>query len=423
MNPADFIRKGVAKLNDWFEKTEREELEQRLEVAKGFGSESPQENGSGRPVTERSKMPSGDPQSEAAGIAEILPKRRDNPTPVPGGAARGEQPRDRTPREDETLYSPQGGDAYREKDRLVRQIRAVYSPFGDQIASVILQKCLMPDGVQLLATKLGLDPIGDDELDHKQIVEYLISRGTATFCESVGIRVATPFPARGGLARTSTNEGDRHSSGGEKVRMGQDMATHGRVGAESPVLKMSQTELKPANLTPSSEGTEECQDPVTLPSRHSVERGQASSTPPPFPPSPHRPLQVSNLGDRPMTPVPIQQPQQGLEGMTRQPQQPRHPLPPPQPSTPPEALQPVALKVDSTPRDGTGGASRTSSAAGQGGSDPRVPPPGPNDPLRATPLPGQRVKKSNPADETTAERKAADFLRDELEAGGLLDDD
>jgi hypothetical protein len=416
MNPADLIRKGVAKLNDWFEKTEREELEQRMEIAKGNPLEAPKEPRLKRPRPGRGDDEFGDSGTEAAGIAEIVPARRDHRTPDPNATPRPRQKGERPPTEDEFLLSPQGGEAYREKNRLVQRISATYSSFGDQIASAILQKCLMPDGVQLLVSKLGMHPIGDDELDHQQIVDYLQSKGTSAFCEVVGIRMATPVPSRGGLLKAPGNEADRHGAvGGEKVRMAQNMATHGKVAADSPVMKMNQTGVKPVNLTPTSGGTEEIHTPLPLPPFPRSDRERISSTTPPPPPSAQRPLQASRLNDRPLTPIPVHAPSARSEGSSDRVQAPRQPTPPVPSTAPPPNLQPVSLRGEATPQAGTSGGARSASGTGHPQGDPRVPPPGPDDPLRATPLPGRGLAKRDPADEDTAERKAADFLRDELD--------
>ncbi len=413
MNPADLIRKGVAKLNDWFEKTEREELEQRREIAKGNPLE---ESPPGRQSAGRKGEELGKPSAEPAGIAEIIPASRSHRTPCPDATTTQGGRSERPSGETELLIASRGGETYREKNRLVQQISNTYSAYGDQVASAVLQKCLMPDGVQLLATKLGMDPIGDDDLDHNQIVDYLRTKGTTAFCEAVGIRLATPVPSRGGLARSRGNEEDRHGPvGGEKVRMAQNMSAHGKVEADSPVMKMSQTGVIPVDLASSSEGTETIKSPTPAPPVQRADRNRVSSTPPLPVPAAQRPLQSSRLSERPLTPVPIHAPGPKPEAASSRAQPASQSTPPAPPTPQPAPMQPVSLRGDATPHGAMTSPARSASDTGHPASDPRVPTPGPDDPLRATPLPRRDLAKRDPANEDTGERRAADFLRDELD--------
>lgn len=78
--------------------------------------------------------------------------------------------------------------AYCERQGIVEMVEERYQKYGPTIATAILTRALMPNGVDLLLQKLDLKPTGRLLVDHDQIIQYIDFHGAEKFCQACGIR-------------------------------------------------------------------------------------------------------------------------------------------------------------------------------------------------------------------------------------------
>lgn len=283
MNPARLIRKSVAALNEWFEKAEKEEMEQRMEVARPAVDERPSRERITRDLDGSKVIDFRTTTPPVAGIGEVvgsssrsltpLPEDFSNRTPAPITAA-GTPPvkfreRQHTPSPDVIVFAPRNDRVFRERNRMVRFIGENYSRFGDSVASAVLQKCLIEDGVQLLVTKLGMSPEGDDAADHRQIIHYIEEQGVQKFCEVVGVR---------GAVKESEKEAPSVSS--SKVKVAQNLSgPTDQAAGKSHKLNVEQVNVKPVSL---SDGKGGQRDPAAADTQPAPPRQNRTVKPFPF---------------------------------------------------------------------------------------------------------------------------------------------
>lgn len=93
---------------------------------------------------------------------------------------------------------------YEERNEQVVKIHAMFSDFGNQVASHILTYSFMDGGVRRLVEKLGMEPRRRDGADLAQIESWLTNNGVEEFCRICGIRtgskdaVQRPLPPKKG---------------------------------------------------------------------------------------------------------------------------------------------------------------------------------------------------------------------------------
>ncbi len=451
MNPGNLFRKSVAALNDWFEKADREEMEQRKEVLRPPDETRPGKQRVGRDLDGSKVIDFRQTDMTPAGIAEIVPAaKKAAPSPHATPATQGElTPSDSdarahsyTPTPNDMIFSGEGDPHYGERNRLVRQIGEKYSQFGDAVASSVLQRCLVEDGVQLLVTKLGLAPEGDDRADHQQVLQFIEENGIAKFCEVVGIR--------------TSSTGSVHGRGsGEPYKVAQNLSGRSKkAGGESHLLEMKRIRVEPitlGNTTEDSQSDAEAASttPATLDLTPAAEKPllpPPEQTPPQT--TPPKPMHSIPAPSMPLVSREVPPPRP----LTPPPETSRHLQPPPEYHEPkraePKTLSPVSLsgkpvpkksvpapKADSpkdlAPRELT----RRDIAKGHNrpitqGDMSRTPTPGHEsagdqpDPLRPAailhnPAPLQNKSAEVEQKPATPKRNVADFLRDEI----IMDDD
>lgn len=281
VNPADWLKKGVTKLHGWLEKAEREELEQRLDIAKELEdprgdllSDDPDQP---RVVDLESPEPAT-PAPAAPPTPAAKPATPPPPAPpqfassgYPGAAPRGIAgltKRESGQRDDDQriVINDTNDTMYRQRDMLVTAIRERYAGYGPRVATAMLQRVLLPNGIELVLAKLGLKSRGNADRDHDQITDFLDKRGVEPFCEALGIKAessgAAPRPAVGRSGSDSSSQGGRSGTGGERPprldstdphdmerrRLNAQLSQNAVEKGASHAIKLQKVNVKPINL-------------------------------------------------------------------------------------------------------------------------------------------------------------------------------
>lgn len=344
LNPADWLKKGVSTLHGWLEKAEREEMEQRLDIVKEL--EDPRkdttEPGSlealGEPIVDPSApapaAPAPAPAPEPAVAHRPRPEKQ-TPQPIPqtgppqfasssyppptrGIAGLAKREAGQQVDDQKIVINDTNDTMYRQRDMLVTAIRERYAGYGPRVATAVLQRALLPNGVEIILAKLGLKTRGNADRDHDQIIDFLNTRGVDPFCEALGIK-ADPaasatggaLPARGSAYRTTSLE----SSGAKSGTAGKSgTGGHSPHGADSTGPR--EAELRRLNAQHSQNSVEKGAShsmkmqkvnvkPIHIGAGASVPQTPMppTPTPPPTPPAP-----ASNTAPKPSAAPPASTP-------------------------------------------------------------------------------------------------------------------
>lgn len=95
-------------------------------------------------------------------------------------------------RSDQIVNNEMGDTIYTQRNDVVQVVYERYAKFGDKIASAVLSKALLPNGLVMMLAKLELNSIGVAMADHDQIVDWIDENGVDVFCKKMGIRMQAP---------------------------------------------------------------------------------------------------------------------------------------------------------------------------------------------------------------------------------------
>ncbi|MBI5155270.1 hypothetical protein HZA57_08530 [Candidatus Poribacteria bacterium] len=272
----DAIRKAVAAINAWFERAEREHHEQVMEVLRPpqdsktaddrlkreisgnilelddlnsaeLGGSRQRANAKNAPQPPRAAVPPPPPTPLRSQFPTAPPTAR------PGDS--GEIPIPNTPRNLAGLRqrrhgeqpSPEAGivqnqrndTIYNQRNEVVAQVAERYSKYGSAVASSILSKAFLPNGLELLLSRLGLNSVGQTLKDHDQIVAYIDRNGVEAFCEKAGIRYDPKRMVR--------KPGDSDSEARMKPPTPQPLRQKSPASA-SPKLELKKVNIRPVTL-------------------------------------------------------------------------------------------------------------------------------------------------------------------------------
>ncbi len=246
INPAALIRDAVAALNRWFERAEREEEESLRELVAPPVHESVKDDHlkrtSAGPVLDlRNAEPPREHQAANIPPPPMNPPpprvaASATPSPVRTGVAGLANRRAPGNRNEQLIVQNDANDtAYRQRNEVVAEVARRYEKYGKRVATAILGKVFLPNGLEALLAKLGLISQGSADADHAQVVGWIDANGVETFCARLGIRTAIDSPAAPGPKA----KGARPTFKKESAKPTDSTA---------PGFKLRQTNIKPVSL-------------------------------------------------------------------------------------------------------------------------------------------------------------------------------
>lgn len=181
-----------------------------------------------RPPTPKSSM--RDPQSD----------QPITPSPRPGEVAglRHRQPGMQLGSEG-LIQNETNDTIYNARNQVVALIHERYAKFGDSIATAVLTKAFLPNGLELLLTKLNLSTTGSQIRDHEQIVAFIDRNGIEAFCRATGIRYE---------AGKTKDEQERYVEKQRRRRTSENLSRQANNGGVSPTMDLKATGIRPVNL-------------------------------------------------------------------------------------------------------------------------------------------------------------------------------
>ncbi|MCB2154058.1 hypothetical protein KQI84_04180 [bacterium] len=282
----DQVNEVIGAVKGWFDRCEEERRQEALEVlhpprqesdrddnlgedAQGRflnfdGSKKPQRGLMDDPTTDVAAPPLTPPPPTGHSHAPAHPEhahmtkgKADPRTPPTPGEVAGLRHRGKNVEPDSggLIQNETNDTMYNARNQVVAVIHQRYAKFGDSIATAVLTKAFMPNGLELLLTKLGLGSVGSQFEDHEQIVRFIDREGVAEFCRRAGIRYNE---------EKTKSERQTYEEKQKRRRTSQNFARQAKNGGVSPTMDLKKTGIKPVKLE-KAENLPQFQSPAPAP--------------------------------------------------------------------------------------------------------------------------------------------------------------
>ncbi|MEQ8820372.1 MAG: hypothetical protein RLY93_09005 [Sumerlaeia bacterium] len=251
------LRSLVDRIQEWLLKVERSQGEHAREIlnpppAEGMEHDSLRRDRNGALYLdldsqgEEPPMPPPAPPKRAAGVSrESRASSPDPLVPLPDRVAgiRTRQRGEAAGNQNGVVQNETNDTIYNQRNELVGLVHEKYAKYGDTIATAILSKVFLPNGLDLLLGKLELTPSGDPFRDHDRVAELIDRHGVEAFCQRAGIKYD---------AEKVMREQQRYTSSQKQQRVNEYQKNLVQNGVSSKV-KLKQTNIKPLTLTDTQE--------------------------------------------------------------------------------------------------------------------------------------------------------------------------
>jgi len=93
------------------------------------------------------------------------------------------------PEQNKIVQNEANDTVYSERNEIVKTVYDKYAKYGDKVASAVLSKSFLPNGLQMILAKLEIESLGRPLMDHDQIVDWIDEHGVEEFCKRMKIKL------------------------------------------------------------------------------------------------------------------------------------------------------------------------------------------------------------------------------------------
>lgn len=94
------------------------------------------------------------------------------------------------PEQNKIVQNEANDTVYSERNEIVKTVYDKYAKYGDKVASAVLSKSFLPNGLQIILSKLEIESLGRPLMDHDQIVDWIDEHGVEEFCQRMKIKIS-----------------------------------------------------------------------------------------------------------------------------------------------------------------------------------------------------------------------------------------